>query len=161
MRLHYAPFCVKEQGITTPVCSSEVGNTRAKDFIDYSNEFMRRRFHVYILLCADGTYYTGMTNNICRRFAEHEAAYNPKSYTASRLPVKLMWTERYDSPRFAYKMEWKIKKWSAAKKKALIEERFDDLKNLARCLNKTSHENWKKIIESRVFSTSLEQTGGP
>ncbi|MDQ3110624.1 MAG: GIY-YIG nuclease family protein [Bacteroidota bacterium] len=120
---------------------------------------MRRKFHVYILLCADGTYYTGMTNNICRRLAEHETGYNPKSYTALRLPVQLMWTERYNSPRYAYKMEWKFKKWSAAKKKALIEGRIDDLKNLARCLNKTSHEYWKVRLASRVFSSSLEQTG--
>jgi hypothetical protein len=57
-----------------------------------------------------------------------------------------MWTARYDQPRYAYKMEWKIKKWSAAKKKALIEGRRNDLKNLSRCLNSTSHENWKKRL---------------
>jgi predicted GIY-YIG superfamily endonuclease len=55
-----------------------------------------------------------------------------------------MWAEKYDRPRFAYAIERKIKKWSAAKKKVLIEERFDDLKNYAKCLNKTSHLYWKE-----------------
>lgn len=62
----------------------------------------------------------------------------------------------YSRPRYAYAVERKIKKWSVVKKKALIEERFDDLKNYARCLNKTSHLYWndklKKEMESKGWS---------
>lgn len=113
---------------------------------------MRNGYYVYILLCSDGTFYTGMTNNIERRFAEHEAGINEDAYTFSRRPVELVWGEKYPAPRFAYQVERKIKKWSVAKKKALIEERWDDLKNYARCLNKTSHVFWKEKIEKEMAS---------
>jgi len=111
---------------------------------------MRNGYYVYILHCADGTYYTGMTNNIERRFAEHEYGINEDAYTFSRRPLELVWGEKYLSARYAYQMERKIKKWSAAKKKALIDGRWDDLKNLARCLNKTSHEFWKGKIAKEL-----------
>jgi putative endonuclease len=107
---------------------------------------MKNGYYVYILQCSDGTFYTGMTNDMERRFAEHEIGINEDAYTFSRRPVELVWAEKYSRPRFAYEVERKIKKWSVAKKKALIEERFDDLKNYARCLNKTSHENWKRKL---------------
>jgi putative endonuclease len=111
-------------------------------------------YFCYILLCVDGTYYTGMTNDLERRFAEHETGYDENSYTFSRRPVELMWAERYSWPRDAYAAERKIKKWSVKKKKALIEERFDDLKNYARCLNETSHLYWREKLQQEMKKSS-------
>jgi putative endonuclease len=48
-------------------------------------------YYVYILECADGTYYTGITNNLERRFTEHALGLNQDSYTHDRRPVKLAW----------------------------------------------------------------------
>lgn len=110
---------------------------------------MKNGYYVYILECADGTYYTGMTNNMDRRMTEHENGINENAYTFSRRPVKLVFAEKYLSVRYAFEMERKIKKWSAAKKKALIEERFYDLPELAKCKNETSHENYNRTASER------------
>ena len=45
---------------------------------------------VYILLCSDGTYYTGVTSNIEKRYEQHQSAKYKDSYTANRLPVELV-----------------------------------------------------------------------
>ena len=79
-----------------------------------------KALYVYILLCADGTYYTGLTNNVERRVKEHEEAFNPKSYTAKRLPVKLVYSERIKGPIDAMLAEKQLKNWSKKKKEALI-----------------------------------------
>ncbi|GAB4131516.1 MAG: GIY-YIG nuclease family protein [Bacteroidia bacterium] len=87
---------------------------------------------VYILECADGTYYTGVTNNPERRLQEHNAGINPDAYTYSRRPVKMVWCEVFTSPSLAIQTEKKIKRWSHAKKKAIVENRWDDLKALSK-----------------------------
>jgi len=48
------------------------------------------QYFVYILLCSDSSYYTGVTNNLDRRLYEHEAGFDPKSYTFKRRPLKLV-----------------------------------------------------------------------
>ena len=81
---------------------------------------------VYILECADGSYYTGSTNDINKRLWQHEQGIDPMAYTFSRRPVRLVWTSEevqhyYDALRW----ERQIKGWSRAKKQALIEGKFD------------------------------------
>jgi len=89
-------------------------------------------YYVYILECSDGTYYTGMTNNIERRIAEHKWGINPESYTHKRRPVKLVWHTTTNYVTKAIEYEKQIKKWSHNKKKALIEENWDELILLAK-----------------------------
>lgn len=84
-------------------------------------------YYVYILKCADGTYYTGITNNIARRLSEHQTGANLKAYTFSRRPVYLVWGEEVATYGEALKHERQIKKWSQAKKEALIREDFDTI----------------------------------
>lgn len=100
--------------------------------------------YVYILACADDSYYVGVTNNIDRREAEHNEGTSDTAYTYSRRPVKLVYVEMFLDPIQAIDFEKKLKGWSRAKKKAWIEERYNDLPNLAECKNKTSHKNYKK-----------------
>lgn len=88
--------------------------------------------YVYILKCNDGTYYSGVTNNLKRRLKEHETALHEKSYSALRLPIELVYHTEIYGPLTAIKKEKQIKKWSQAKKIALIEGRYEDLPNLAR-----------------------------
>jgi putative endonuclease len=87
---------------------------------------------VYILLCADDSYYVGITNNLERRLIEHETAYNPESYTAQRLPVKLVYQELVHGPLTAHKRERQIKGWTRAKKDALIKGDLNVLKQNAK-----------------------------
>ncbi len=91
-----------------------------------------KTFYVYILLCSDGTYYTGMTSDIDKRYIQHQTAKDPTSYTAKRLPVELLFYCSFSSPYIAAQKEVQIKSWSKAKKLALIENRFEDLPNLAK-----------------------------
>lgn len=75
---------------------------------------------LYIIECADLTYYTGITTKIERRINEHNAGKGAK-YTKGRTPVKLVYTESFDDRSSASKREYEIKSLSKAKKKALIQ----------------------------------------
>lgn len=94
-------------------------------------------FSVYILECADGSYYVGVTNDLQRRLSEHKSGSNPKSYTAERLPVKLVYSEHFQYIDKAIKREKQLKGWTIKKKKALIENNISLLKELSKCTNNT------------------------
>ncbi len=96
-------------------------------------------YFVYIVRCSDGSYYTGITNNIERRISEHKAGVNRSCYTFRRRPVTLVFSAMFHDVNQAIRFEKQVKGWSRKKKKALIEGRWDDLKILAACKNATSH----------------------
>lgn len=75
--------------------------------------------YIYILRCADGTYYTGWTTDPARRLCTHNAGKGAK-YTRSRLPVELVYSESFESKSLALKRECEIKKMSREEKAALI-----------------------------------------
>ncbi|MEI6576206.1 MAG: GIY-YIG nuclease family protein [Bacteroidota bacterium] len=99
---------------------------------------------VYILECADYSFYTGVTNNLERRLTEHETGYERTCYTYSRRPVKLVFNEVFPDPKQAISWEKQIKGWSRNKKKALIDGDYAKLQEFAICLNVTSHNNFIK-----------------
>jgi len=78
--------------------------------------------YVYILLCSDGSLYTGWTNDIERRFRTHSEGKASK-YTRARLPVKLVYLEETENKIDAQKREWAIKKFSRKQKLELIESK--------------------------------------
>jgi putative endonuclease len=87
---------------------------------------------LYILLCADGSYYTGTTRTDLEiRLAQHQTGHFG-GYTATRRPVTLVYSEYFDRIVDAIAAERQIKGWSRAKKKALIAGRFDLLPELSR-----------------------------
>ncbi len=88
--------------------------------------------YVYILECSDSSYYTGVTNNLDRRIAEHNEGTNPKAYTYRRRPVKLVYSSGFTDPYQAFEFEKQIKGWSRNKKKALIDENWDLLVKLSK-----------------------------
>jgi putative endonuclease len=75
--------------------------------------------YVYVLECADGTYYTGYTTDVERRVAEHDADEGAK-YTRGRTPVELVHAERYDSRSAAMSREHEIKSLSRRAKERLV-----------------------------------------
>jgi predicted GIY-YIG superfamily endonuclease len=85
-------------------------------------------YYVYILRCADGTLYTGSTTDLAEREAKHNHGRGAK-YTASRRPVKVVYSEAHGSRSAAQSREYQIKRWSRAKKEALV---ADDLSTLRR-----------------------------
>ena len=76
--------------------------------------------YVYILSCADGTLYTGWTNDLPARVEKHNSGKGAK-YTRARLPVTLSYFEEYETAREAQSREVKIKQLSRKEKLALIE----------------------------------------
>lgn len=77
------------------------------------------RWHVYLLRCADGTLYAGITVNLEARLAAHNAGKGAK-YTRSRLPVTLAWSRAMRSSTAARKKEARMKQLSRAEKEALL-----------------------------------------
>lgn len=75
--------------------------------------------YTYILKCADGTLYTGWTNDIEKRIRDHNAGRGAK-YTRSRTPVELVYCETFETKQEAMKREYAIKHMGRAKKEALI-----------------------------------------
>jgi putative endonuclease len=100
--------------------------------------------YIYILECNDDSLYIGVTNNVGRRFIEHVSGLHENSYTFSRRPLKLVFCKQFDRPMKAIKYEKQLKRWSRAKKNALIRNDLDLLHELARCKNETSHERYNE-----------------
>ncbi len=82
------------------------------------------RAWVYILECSDGSYYTGSTTNLEQRLVDHNTG-RYGGYTSLRLPVTLLWSHGFSDYRDAFAFERKIKRWSRAKKEALMQADFD------------------------------------
>jgi predicted GIY-YIG superfamily endonuclease len=86
---------------------------------------------VYILRCADGSYYTGCTTHIDQRFGEHQAGIKC-AYTSIRRPVQMVWADEFQGIADAIDSERQIKRWSRAKKEALIRGDYAALPGLSR-----------------------------
>lgn len=88
-------------------------------------------FYVYILKCKDESFYVGRTNDIDKRISEHSVGQGC-FYTAQRLPIELVFMQAVSSKQEAYVLEMQIKKWSRAKKQALIAGDWEQLTLLAK-----------------------------
>ncbi len=89
-------------------------------------------YYVYILLCSDNTYYTGVTSNLTKRIQQHQSGHFPNSYTYKRKPIELKYYCEFTNIEMAIDCEKQLKKWSRAKKEALIKGEFDLLQDLAK-----------------------------
>lgn len=85
---------------------------------------------VYILKCADGSYYTGLTTNFDQRMQQHYESRS--SYVATRRPFECVYAAEFENIHDAIAWERRLKRWTRAKKEAVIAGRFDDLPGLAR-----------------------------
>jgi putative endonuclease len=87
---------------------------------------------LYILRCADGSYYTGTTRaDLEQRIAEHQAGRFP-GFTANRRPVVLVFSEFFERITDAISSERQIKGWSRAKKEALMASNFQKISDLSK-----------------------------
>jgi len=84
-----------------------------------------KTYYVYILKCSDGLTYTGITNNISRRFYEHQNGLNKNCFTFNRRPLELIFTQEFSNVEQAIYFEKKIKKWSGKKKISLANGNYD------------------------------------
>ena len=86
--------------------------------------------YMYILLCADGSYYTGSTTDLVRRLEQHQNGEGA-NLTKKRSPVSLLYYEEYSRIDEAFYREKQVQGWSRKKKEALIEGKSDLLPLLA------------------------------
>jgi putative endonuclease len=124
--------CVRRNGATAPLITP----LRTEEYL--------KSYIVYILECADGSYYTGSTADISKRLWEHDQGFMPSSYTYSRRPVKLVWTSE-ETARYSEALKWErqIKGWSRAKKQALIRGDFDAIHEIVKAERKQGEQKKK------------------
>jgi len=92
---------------------------------------MKTFYIVYMLRCADHSYYIGVTSDLQKRLYQHETGCFKTCYTAKRLPIALVYTGKFQYIEDAISWEKQIKKWSKAKKKALFVGDRDVLRYLS------------------------------
>ena len=84
----------------------------------------------YILKCADDSYYTGCTTDLLKRFGQHlDGTFG--GYTSTRRPLEMVWAGEFPDVIAAVAYEQRLKRWSRAKKEALIRGDWDALPRLA------------------------------
>jgi len=88
------------------------------------------KWYLYILECIDGAFYTGMTQDLEQRFDRHITGQGGH-YTRYNCPTKILYHETFESESLAKKREAQIKRWSNAKKRALIEGNSEKLRQLS------------------------------
>lgn len=89
-------------------------------------------FYCYILRCSDDSYYTGQTEDLDVRLAQHERGTFDDCYTYTRRPLTLVWSQDFGTRYEAVEAERRIKGWSRSKKEALIAGDWDGVSVLAR-----------------------------
>ena len=87
-------------------------------------------FYVYMLECCDGSLYVGHTDDLDARLSAHRSR-RYSGYTPSRLPVRLVFSEGFNTRDEAFAAERRIKGWSLAKKQALARGDWDSGARLA------------------------------
>jgi putative endonuclease len=98
-----------------------------------------KTYYVYMLRCADDSFYVGITNELEIRLGQHEFGLDRECYTFSRRPVALVHASDFQDVNQAIAWEKRLKGWSRAKKKALIVNNWPLIRTLASCTNETTH----------------------
>ena len=107
-----------------------------------------RLYYVYLLECCDGSFYTGVTNDLTRRMLEHQHGSDKGCYTYSRRPVTLKHYLTFEYINDAISIDKKLKKWSRAKKAAYFKKDWKTLHEEAKCINVTSHNLRSSVDET-------------
>lgn len=89
-------------------------------------------FWVYMLKCADQSYYTGHTDNLENRLMQHHQKMYPTCFTATRLPVQLVFSQEFATREEALTSERQIKGWGRRKKEALVRGDWQALSTYAK-----------------------------
>lgn len=108
-------------------------------------------FWVYILRCADGSYYTGHTDNLEKRIGEHTTGAIASCYTFKRRPLELVFSQDFPTREEALASEQQIKGWSRKKKEAMMRGDWSEVSRLA----KSSTPVRPEPVEGQELSTPV------
>ena len=123
--------------------------------------------YLYILLCSNGLYYTGSTNDLERRLAQHKNGEGA-NFTKKHLPVELVYLEEFQRIDEAYYREKQVQGWSRKKKEALISGEQNKLPELSKNYtqypstgsgNKPSTGHFDRLSD-RASKSSADDVGG-
>ncbi len=117
-------------------------------------------FWVYILRCADGSYYTGHTENLDKRIGEHTTGAIASCYTFKRHPLQLIFSQDFPTREEALASEQQIKGWSRKKKEAMIHGDWAEVSRLAKSHRPARPEPVEGPTTSVHPSTSSGRTEG-
>jgi tRNA/rRNA methyltransferase len=127
-------------------------------------------FWAYLLRCSDGSYYVGHTDDLEARVGAHQSGIIP-GYTHERRPVTLAWSQEFAERDEAFRAERRIKRWSRAKKEALIRGDWEGVQFLSRKLflryagstgsPATQDERLKGDTGPLILSRGLSEAEGP
>ena len=106
-------------------------------------------FWVYILRCADASYYTGHTDNLEKRIGEHTAGAIASCYTFKRRPLELVFSQDFTTREEALASEQRIKGWSRKKKEAMMRGDWTEVSRLAR----SAHPESSAPVRTEPLST--------
>ena len=114
-------------------------------------------FWVYILRCSDGSYYTGHTDNLESRIAQHVTGVIPSCYTFNRRPVECLFSQDLPTREEALAAEQQIKGWGRKKKEAMIRGDWAEVSRLARSSVRPLREVGELAKGERLADTGLRQ----
>ena len=115
-------------------------------------------FWVYILRCADASYYTGHTDNLEKRIGEHTAGAIASCYTFKRRPLELVFSQDFPTREEALASEQQIKGWSRKKKEAMMRGDWAEVSRLAKSSTPVRPEPVEGQESSAHPSTSSGRT---
>ena len=118
-------------------------------------------FWVYILHCADGSYYTGHTDDLDHRLAQHHHGEQPACYTFCRRPLTLVFSQAHATRDEAIGAERQIKGWSRRKKEALIRGDWSGLVQLARSYGHGSGRAYREDENAPASAASTQSSRWP
>jgi putative endonuclease len=105
-------------------------------------------FYVYMLLCSDKSFYVGITSNIEQRLGQHEFGCDESCYTFKRRPLRCVHVSEFANFDDAVAWEKHLKGWSRAKKLALINNDWPEIRRMAKRPSRRGHP-------SRLAATRL------
>jgi putative endonuclease len=117
-------------------------------------------FWVYILRCADKSYYTGHTDNLEQRIAQHHAGALTTCYTFERRPLELVFSQDFPTREEALASERQIKGWSRKKKAAMMRGDWAEVSRLAKSKQPVRPEPVEGQTPSIHGSTNSPRTDG-
>ena len=115
-------------------------------------------FWAYLLHCRGGVFYTGHTDDLERRIAEHESGLVP-GFTQNLHPLKLVWTDEFPTREEAIRAERQIKGWSRKKKLALIRGDWDEISRLAKSKSGPSTSSGRTAVREARISIGKREFG--
>ncbi|MFT7344676.1 MAG: putative endonuclease [Lentimonas sp.] len=108
--------------------------------------------YMYILKCADDSYYVGSTKYLERRLKQHQSGKGA-NHTKKRLPVELIYFEEFHRIDFAFYREKQVQGWGRNKKEALMRVDLKELHDLSECQNET---HFKRLTSASLSQPRLE-----